>query len=81
MKLLITILCLMTGCANVYKVDEKGVCTLNGKVTKLPEYLSTQTYNKRKKGLSYIGGQHLNSLWTLNPFAPGTAFCRYNEWK
>ena len=33
MKLLIPILCLMTGCATVYKVDSKGVCHApNGKV-------------------------------------------------
>ena len=35
MKFLIPILCLMTGCTTVYKVDSKGICHApNGKVVK-----------------------------------------------
>lgn len=35
MKLLIPILCLMTGCTTVYKVDSRGICYApNGKVVK-----------------------------------------------
>ena len=85
MKLLIPILCLMTGCTTVYKVDCNGVCKApNGKIVNVASVNPDAFFTKLANfGVSekYKSGRHFTSFaltWTsLTADRDMVQYCRY----
>lgn len=81
MKLLIPIICLMTGCTTVYKVDSKGVCKApNGKIVNVASVnpdAFTDSISNIGVPKKYKSGRHFTSSASTWTYREMVQYCSY----